>query len=44
MGAHINIIVTVTLEAYHLVEVEMSDYMNEEANELGQIQAWSWGL
>lgn len=43
MVAHLNIIVTVTREAYHLVEVEMSDYMDQEENQAGQIQAWFSG-
>lgn len=33
----------VTREAYHLVEVEMSDYMDQEEHQARQIQAWFLG-
>lgn len=44
MVANINIVVTVTVEADHLVEVEMSEYMNQEENKIGQFKRGSWGL
>lgn len=37
------LLLLLTLETYHLDEVEMSDYMNQEENKTGHIQGWFLG-
>lgn len=44
MVANVNVVVTVTVEADHLVGVEMSDYMNQEENKIGKFMHGAWGL
>lgn len=44
MVANMNIVVTVTVEADHLVEVEMPEYVHQEENKSGKFKCGSWGL